>query len=86
MVYVDRLRPVPFTAGWRYHSSCHMIADTLEELHTMARKIDLLPNWFQDGRNPHYDLARHKREQAVRAGAKSITSRELIQRLRGMRV
>ena len=85
MVYVDQLRLVPFSAGWRYQKSCHMIADTLEELHTMAHKIDLLPNWFQDGRNPHYDLARHKREQAVRAGAKSITARELIQLLRRMR-
>lgn len=84
MVYVDRLRPVPLTAEWRWESSCHMIADTLEELHAMAHKVDLLPNWFQDGRHPHYDLARHKREQAIRAGAKVISTREMIQRLKGL--
>ncbi len=41
-VYVDSLRDW----GWRLGPSCHMIADTNEELHAMAERIGLLRRWF----------------------------------------
>lgn len=60
---------------------CHMVADTLEELHTMADKIGIARKWYQgppDGKSryPHYDIAKSKKAQAVFFGAKEIRMRE----------
>ena len=50
--------------------SCHMTADTLDELHAMARKIGLKRIWFQEHpRHPHYDLTESRRTAALAAGA-----------------
>lgn len=57
---------------------CHMIADTEEELHTMARKIGLKREWFQNTSRPHYDVSVGKRYLATRYGAIEITMRELV--------
>ena len=48
---------------------CHMVADTIEELHAMADRIGLKREWFQLLSSPHYDLSKTKRAEAVRAGA-----------------
>ena len=48
---------------------CHMIADTLDELHAMADRIGVARRWFQDKRIPHYDICKAKRAMAVAAGA-----------------
>jgi hypothetical protein len=77
-VYVDDLQKWPharhacFKAG-----SCHMMADTLEELHALASRIGLRRSWFQPRSFPHYDLSPGKREAAVAAGAVERTTREL---------
>ena len=59
---------------------CHMLADTLDELHAMADTIGVARKWFQScpphSRN-HYDIALSKRDLAVAAGAKQITRSEL---------
>lgn len=57
----------------------HMIADDLEELHEMARKLGLKRSWFQDkpGR-PHYDISWGKRERAIALGAKPVSSVDLV--------
>ena len=34
---------------------CHMLADTLEELHAMADLIGIKRKWFQNESTPHYD-------------------------------
>lgn len=71
--YVGRARAKP---RW-----CHMIADTLDELHEMADRLGLRREWFQPDRRgfggDHYDLVPSKREQAVRLGAQSITLHQL---------
>lgn len=68
MVYVDPLMDY----GWVLGPSCHMWADSLEELHKVAKLLGLKRSWFQDRpRLPHYDLTRGKREIALRLGAKS---------------
>ena len=80
MVYVDTL----IDYGWKYGKSCHMIADTLDELHEMADKIGLKRNWFQLSKGkemPHYDLTEKRRKLAVRNGAKEINRRELCAKL-----
>lgn len=58
---------------------CHMTSDTsLEELHSFAAKLGMRRSWFQDGRRPHYDLTKAKREQAVRLGAREVSARLLL--------
>lgn len=66
-VYVDGLREW----GWRLGKSCHLIADTEEELHAFAARIGLRRAWAQGSRSgiPHYDLTVSRRERAIAAGA-----------------
>lgn len=74
-VYVDDmyLRPM---GQYKQMKMSHMIADTEEELHHMAKKIGLKRKWFQ---GDHYDVSLLKREKALRNGAISITLRECSQ-------
>lgn len=52
---------------------CHMVADTEDELHAMARIIGVPRRWYQ---GDHHDICRSKRERAIRAGAVEITYRQ----------
>ena len=57
---------------------CHMVADTPEELLSMAKRLGLRPEWFQDKPgHPHYDISKGKRRLAVKYGAVPVTMREL---------
>ena len=80
-VYVDDLRPVMRNKSWPYHTACHLVADTVSELHAFARKLSLRRSWYQSNNNnlPHYDLTENKRGQAVRFGALEITDRRLVE-------
>ena len=73
MVYVDDMR-----AKYRRMKMCHMVADTIEELHGMADKIGIKRKWFQDGKIKHYDICLEKRKLAVQNGAMEISSEELV--------
>ncbi len=56
---------------------CHLVADTDEELHTMAARVGVARRWFQDrSRYHHYDLSLGKRTLAIRYGAVQITLRQ----------
>jgi hypothetical protein len=70
-VYVDNLRTYPNGKGfWRGRPSCHLFADTLEEMHYFAKLLDLRKSWFQNHpRLPHYDLTGPRRDAALKAGA-----------------
>lgn len=63
---------------------CHMVADTLPELHEMADRIGVARRWFQGPphHDPHYDISLSKRTLAVRYGAREVTRRELVHILR----
>lgn len=73
-VYVDDMR-----APFRNMVMCHMWADTREELFAMADRIGVQRKWFQrpdavhlPGMNAsweHFDIARAKRELAIKHGA-----------------
>jgi hypothetical protein len=67
---------------------CHMVADSIDELHEFAVKIGLKREWFQgeNEKNPHYDLSQAKRKKAVDNGAIEIGSKELIEVLRAWRI
>lgn len=72
-VYVDNAR-IPYGRMLM----CHMIADSLEELHTMADIIGIKRKWFQDKRIPHYDVCLAKRALALKNGAIEVTGKQLI--------
>jgi hypothetical protein len=72
-VYVDDMR-----APFGRMVMCHMMADTLAELHAMADRIGVARRWFQDTHSgPHYDIALSKRALAVQAGAVQVTLRQM---------
>jgi len=48
---------------------CHMVADTLDELHQMAAAIGMRREWFQPLSFPHYDVSLTRRGLAIRLGA-----------------
>lgn len=72
-VYVDDMR-----APFGRLIMCHMIADTHEELISMARTIGVQLKWIQHPNTwqEHFDIALSKRAMAVAAGAIEITWRQ----------
>lgn len=64
-VYVDD-EQIP----WRGKLWCHLVADSLTELHDFAAALGLKRAWFQSGsRYPHYDVTMSVRDRALRMGA-----------------
>lgn len=82
-VYVDDMK-----AGYRRMVMCHMIADTSDELHEMARKIGVQRKWCQaEGTHrEHYDICLSKRAEAVRCGAREVSQMDLGRMLRARRL
>jgi hypothetical protein len=84
-VYVDdwrqRARVGRITATWSHLTVGPQ--DDLNELHAFAARIGLRRSWFQDKPWPraHYDVTESKRQQAIAAGAVSITWREAGQQM-----
>jgi hypothetical protein len=65
---------------------CHMLADTLDELHAMADAIGVQRRWFQDDKDhPHYDIAQSKRALAIQHGSIEIDNRQLVELIRKWR-
>jgi hypothetical protein len=58
---------------------CHMVADSLEELHAMADRVGIRRQWFQDTRHPHYDISKGKRQLAILAGAMETDERGILE-------
>lgn len=75
-VYVDDMY-----APFGRMKMCHMVADTHEELVTMAVCIGLSPRWIQHegGSHEHFDVSTSKRQLAIEHGAKEITMLELVE-------
>lgn len=67
---------------------CHMLADTDEELHEIAKKIGVQRKWHQCAGTPksHYDICLAKKKIAVEFGAIEITWREAAAIVRRKRV
>lgn len=65
-VYVDDYR-----GKFGRMTMCHMMADTLTELHAMAQRIGMKREWFQDNGHgaPHYDVCLSRRKWAIELGA-----------------
>ncbi|RYC70892.1 DUF4031 domain-containing protein [Spirosoma sordidisoli] len=74
MVYIDN-----FNACYRGMKMCHMIADSTEELLTMADQIGVNRKWIQDAGtyNEHFDICQAKKAKALRLGAQEVTLLQL---------
>jgi hypothetical protein len=64
---------------------CHMVADTLPELHAMADRIGARRAWYQPASFPHYDLPLFRRALAVQHGAVEVNRRGMALLLRRLR-
>ncbi len=76
-VYVDEERMWPHAKHPFKNGSCHLTADTLEELHAFADEIGMKRQWFQD--HPiaaHYDLTPTRRFVALSKGAVFVPARQ----------
>ena len=75
MVYVDA--PI-----WPYRGMkmCHLLADTLPELHAMAEKLGVR-KYFQNMsvHAPHYDICKAKRSLAIKLGAIEIDRKKTVE-------
>jgi len=73
-VYVDNER-IP----WRGREWCHLVADSLDELHAFAAKLGLRRAWFQERASyPHYDVTVSVRNLALALGALNADRAMLI--------
>lgn len=73
-VYVDNVR-IPHR-GERW---CHMVADSLAELHAFARQLGIPARGFHhEASYPHYDIPVAYRQRALAAGALPGDRRQII--------
>lgn len=78
-VYVDELRVWAHARGRYRAGSCHLIADSVPELHAFAAACGFKRSWYHSGASvPHYDLVSAGRDIAVAAGAVEIDWREFV--------
>ncbi|QNP49998.1 DUF4031 domain-containing protein [Diaphorobacter aerolatus] len=64
-VYVDDSR-----LSWRGRSWCHLVADSIAELHAFAAQLGLRQEWFQyRTMYPHYDVTMRVQRRALALGA-----------------
>jgi hypothetical protein len=80
-VYVDEAKN-----KFRGMKMCHMMADTVEELHEMADVIGLERRWYQPKSSPHYDVCLSKRKEALANGAEKMDTKKLVELVRKHRL
>ena len=80
-VYVDKL----VDYGWRHGPSCHLIADSVDELIEFAVSMGMRREWYQPLSSPHFDLHTDGRAEAIRRGAIELDSRAFVKKLRELR-
>ena len=76
-VYVDKARNI-----YGRMIMCHLLADSLDELHEMADNIGINKKWFQPQSSPHYDICLNKRKLALEKGAKEIDRKQTVALIR----
>lgn len=80
-VYVDS-EEIP----WRGKLWCHLVADSLDELHDFAAQLGLRRSWFQSRNYPHYDVTVSVRQRALRLGAIDADRETIVDRSKQMRL
>ena len=86
-VYVDSLLRFP---GNRIHpgrATCHLFADSANELHALAGALGMRREWAQTGRRGilHYDLNAERRERALELGARALSRKASVAKWRELR-
>ena len=77
MIYVDAAEWKKSPTGRK--SYAHMVADSLEELHTFAAKIGVKPHFFHRSKTaPHYDITNEQHVVAIANGAALVDSRVVL--------
>ena len=79
--YVDRPKWY-----WRDQYWCHLLADSLDELHDFAGRLGKPRRAFQAKRLPHYDLTVGQRRIAIDLGAIEVRSRDIVLLARRLRI
>lgn len=80
-VFVDNSR-----LPWRGQMWCHLVADSVQELHTFADQLGLKRAWFQDRTMyPHYDVTVNVRVRALELGARLGDKQTIISCAKRMR-
>ena len=80
-VYVDNER-----IAWKGREWCHLVADTLYELHEFAAQLGLRRAWFQElASYPHYDVTYAVRARALGMGARRADRVQLMACCRKLR-
>ena len=73
-IYVDD-EQIP----WRGKLWCHLVGDSLSELHLFAARLGLKEAWFQsESVYPHYDVTLSLRDRALKLGACMGARRTII--------
>lgn len=81
-VYVDNVRVPHMGELW-----CHMVADTLDELHLFARRLAIPRRGFHyQASYPHYDITVELRETALRLGALPGNRKDIIRCAKQLKV
>ena len=71
---------------WRGREWCHLVADSLDELHAFAAKLGLRRSWFQSKTHyPHYDVTMAVRTRALALGAHNADRDQIVSCARLMR-
>ena len=80
-VYIDKAN-----IKYKRMIMCHMIADSYEELHDMAKKIGMKNTWFQKNASfPYYDVCLMRKKKALEYGAIEVSRKELVIKMREFR-
>jgi len=73
-IYVDNAR-----VKWRGRHWCHLVADSIDELHEFALQLGLKRKWFQSAASyPHYDVTLEIRQIALNMGAIEGSRSEIL--------
>lgn len=66
---------------WYHMATDDLAEEGLEELHFMARRLGLRPQWLHHHPGlPHYDVPDDVKHEAIGLGAVEVTTRELVKR------
>jgi len=50
---------------------------SIENLHEMAKQLNLRPHWFHAGNHPHYDIPK-RRIAEIEAKCRIVSSKEIV--------
>lgn len=81
-VYVD-----DSCLSWRGRSWCHLVADSVAELHAFAAQLGLRQEWFQyRTMYPHYDVTVSVKQRALALGARVGDKKTIVACAKRLRV